>query len=92
MFDSDDEADLEQSELPYLTKWNQTIPWDHQIPSQLSGEATNPAVLRTFDSEGSPILIVGYLEPATRLDKQGDRWIHDGVVAASFTFVYNVVT
>ena len=30
-----DRADLEQSELPYLTKWNPTIPWDHQIPRNI---------------------------------------------------------
>ena len=45
-------------------------------------EATNPEVLRTFDSGRSPSLIVGCLEPATRLDKQGKRCtdgISDGV-------------
>ena len=54
-------------------------------------EATNP-VLRTFDSGRSPFLIV---DPATRLDKRGERCtdgIRDGVVATSSIFVYNVVT
>ena len=90
--DSDNEADLEQSELPYLTKWNPTIPWLPDSFATFWRDATNPEVLRTFDSGISPSLIV---EPATRLDKWGERCtdgIRDGVVAASSIFVYNVVT
>ena len=86
-------ADLEQPELPCLTKWN---PWDRSPDSYATfwREATNPEVLRTFDSGRSPSLIVGHLEPAIRLDKRGKHCtdgIRDGLVAASSIFVYNVV-
>ena len=60
--DSDDEADLEQSELPYLTKRNPTIPRSPDSFATFRKDATNPEVLRTFDSGISPSLIV---EPAT---------------------------
>ena len=48
----------------------------------------NPEVLRTFDGGRSPSLIAGHLEPATRLDKRGERYtegIRDGVVTQAIS-------
>ena len=66
----DSDFEIDRADLNYLTLQSEILEITF---ATFWREATNPKVLRTFDSGRSPSLIVGSLEPATRLDKRGER-------------------